>query len=212
MGMPCDKLRSCGTSRLRAHDRVQFALRRTRSDPFGMHRDTFETGNGKAALYRLPGWKTRSCAASPSCRSRSACCSNRCCATATATKSPRTTSRTWPAGTPRAPADVEVPFKPARVVLQDFTGVPCVVDLAAMRSAMQRLGRRSEEDQSADSGRSGDRPLGAGRLLRHDRLRWSSTSNSNSSAIASATSSCAGARRRSTISASCRRPSASCIR
>ncbi len=34
----------------------------------------------------------------------------------------------------------EVPFKPARVVLQDFTGVPCVVDLAAMRSAMERLG------------------------------------------------------------------------
>ncbi|MGL4514685.1 MAG: aconitate hydratase AcnA [Lacipirellulaceae bacterium] len=37
-------------------------------------------------------------------------------------------------------APVEVPFKPARVVLQDFTGVPCVVDLAAMRSAMKRLG------------------------------------------------------------------------
>ncbi|MCE9606840.1 MAG: aconitate hydratase AcnA, partial [Planctomycetia bacterium] len=36
--------------------------------------------------------------------------------------------------------DVEIPFKPARVVLQDFTGVPCVVDLAHMRSAMQRLG------------------------------------------------------------------------
>ncbi|QDV74381.1 aconitate hydratase AcnA [Botrimarina mediterranea] len=35
---------------------------------------------------------------------------------------------------------VEVPFTPARVVLQDFTGVPCVVDLAAMRSAMRRLG------------------------------------------------------------------------
>jgi len=39
-----------------------------------------------------------------------------------------------------APAKVEIPFKPARVVLQDFTGVPAVVDLAAMRSAMQRLG------------------------------------------------------------------------
>ena len=38
------------------------------------------------------------------------------------------------------PAELEIPFKPARVVLQDFTGVPCVVDLAAMRSAMQRLG------------------------------------------------------------------------
>ena len=38
------------------------------------------------------------------------------------------------------PASVEIPFRPARVVLQDFTGVPAVVDLAAMRSAMQRLG------------------------------------------------------------------------
>ena len=38
------------------------------------------------------------------------------------------------------PAKIEIPFMPARVVLQDFTGVPCVVDLAAMRSAMSRLG------------------------------------------------------------------------
>ena len=38
------------------------------------------------------------------------------------------------------PAEVEVPFMPSRVVLQDFTGVPCVVDLAHMRSAMSRLG------------------------------------------------------------------------
>ncbi len=35
---------------------------------------------------------------------------------------------------------VELPFKPARVILQDFTGVPCVVDLAAMRDAVARLG------------------------------------------------------------------------
>jgi aconitate hydratase len=34
----------------------------------------------------------------------------------------------------------ELPFKPGRVLLQDFTGVPCVVDLAAMRSAMKRAG------------------------------------------------------------------------
>ena len=39
-----------------------------------------------------------------------------------------------------APAQRELPFKPARVILQDFTGVPAVVDLAAMRSAMRRLG------------------------------------------------------------------------
>src|SRR5262249_38292355 len=35
---------------------------------------------------------------------------------------------------------VELPFKPARVILQDLTGVPCVVDLAAMREAVQRMG------------------------------------------------------------------------
>lgn len=34
----------------------------------------------------------------------------------------------------------EIPFIPARVILQDFTGVPAVVDLAAMRSAMSRMG------------------------------------------------------------------------
>ncbi|CAG9321827.1 unnamed protein product [Blepharisma stoltei] len=37
--------------------------------------------------------------------------------------------------------DVEIPFKPARVVLQDFTGVPAVVDLAAMRDATVKLGK-----------------------------------------------------------------------
>jgi len=38
------------------------------------------------------------------------------------------------------PEGQEVPFKPARVILQDFTGVPSLVDLAALRSAMQRMG------------------------------------------------------------------------
>ncbi len=41
---------------------------------------------------------------------------------------------------PAAHAKDEVPFMPGRVVLQDFTGVPCVVDLAAMRDAMKALG------------------------------------------------------------------------
>ena len=39
----------------------------------------------------------------------------------------------------------EIPFMPARVVLQDFTGVPCVVDLAAMRDAMARMGGDPEK-------------------------------------------------------------------
>jgi aconitate hydratase len=46
------------------------------------------------------------------------------------------------AGWPDASKEgAELPYTPARVLLQDFTGVPAVVDLAAMRSAMQRAGR-----------------------------------------------------------------------
>lgn len=41
---------------------------------------------------------------------------------------------------PEAKPDTEIAFMPARVVLQDFTGVPCVVDLAAMRDAVVKLG------------------------------------------------------------------------
>src|SRR5438132_2023108 len=44
----------------------------------------------------------------------------------------------WPR---EAPEDAELPYVPTRVLLQDFTGVPAVVDLAAMRSAMERAGK-----------------------------------------------------------------------
>ncbi|HMG28850.1 MAG TPA: aconitate hydratase [Jiangellaceae bacterium] len=41
---------------------------------------------------------------------------------------------------PKAQPDTEIQFTPARVIMQDFTGVPCVVDLATMREAMSALG------------------------------------------------------------------------
>ena len=41
---------------------------------------------------------------------------------------------------PEHPPQIEIPFLPSRVLLQDFTGVPCLVDLAAMRSAVDRGG------------------------------------------------------------------------
>ncbi|KAG2717007.1 hypothetical protein I3760_03G154000 [Carya illinoinensis] len=44
-----------------------------------------------------------------------------------------------------SPKQVEIPFKPARVLLQDFTGVPAVVDLACMRDAMNELGSDSNK-------------------------------------------------------------------
>ena len=47
--------------------------------------------------------------------------------------------------TPRAAVEKEISFMPARVLLQDFTGVPCVVDLAAMRDGIVHLGGRAEQ-------------------------------------------------------------------
>ncbi|WP_193106439.1 aconitate hydratase AcnA [Brachybacterium sp. FME24] len=46
---------------------------------------------------------------------------------------------------PAADPSVEIQFTPARVIMQDFTGVPCVVDLATMREAMQELGGDPEK-------------------------------------------------------------------
>ena len=64
---------------------------------------------------------------------------------------------------PKAAPSIEIAFMPARVLLQDFTGVPAVVDLAAMRDAMKRMGGDPSQDQSAAAGRAGHRPLGPGR-------------------------------------------------
>ena len=46
---------------------------------------------------------------------------------------------------PKAQPTHEISFTPARVIMQDFTGVPCVVDLAAMREAITRLGGNAEQ-------------------------------------------------------------------
>ena len=46
---------------------------------------------------------------------------------------------------PKAQPHYEISFTPARVIMQDFTGVPAIVDLAAMREAMQRLGGSADE-------------------------------------------------------------------
>ena len=72
---------------------------------------------------------------------------------------------------PNAPRTEEIPFVVARILLQDFTGVPLLVDLAAMRSVASATGQEPEDHRAAGAGRSGRRSLGAGRLLRRRRLR-----------------------------------------
>jgi aconitate hydratase len=60
----------------------------------------------------------------------------------------------------------EIAYRPARVLMQDFTGVPAVVDLAAMRDGIKGLGGDRAEDQPAEPGRSGHRPFGDDRRIR----------------------------------------------
>ena len=81
----------------------------------------------------------------------------------------------------------EIAYMPARVLMQDFTGVPAIVDLAAMRDAIKTLGGDPGARESADSGGAGDRPLGAGGRVRHRAAHTTPTRCSSSSATASAT-------------------------
>ena len=108
-------------------------------DPFGA-RDTFDTGSGKAAIYRIAKLEEQGIGpVSQLPVSLRILLESllRNCDGYEVTEDDVRNLAAWDAA---APAETEIPFKPARVVLQDFTGVPCVVDLAAMRSAMQRLG------------------------------------------------------------------------
>jgi aconitate hydratase len=112
-------------------------------DPFHA-RDTFDTGSGPAGIYRLSRLedaRLTSVARLPySIRILLEAVLRNCDGYAV-TDRDVTNLAGWNAtAAARGAAAVEVPFKPARVILQDFTGVPCVVDLAAMRSAMRRLG------------------------------------------------------------------------
>ena len=109
-----------------------------KKDPFGA-RDTFDTGAGNAYLYRLDVLQKRGFDIGRlpfSIKILLEALLRECDGY---TVSEADVER-LAAYDPKAPAQEEIPFMPARVLLQDFTGVPAVVDLAAMRSAMARLG------------------------------------------------------------------------
>ncbi len=108
-------------------------------DPFGA-RDSFNTGTGTASLYRLSRLEDAGLgdiSRLPFSIRVLLEAVLRNCDDFSVTQADVKNLAAWKAA---EPAKEEVPFKPYRVVLQDFTGVPCVVDLAAMRSAMQRIG------------------------------------------------------------------------
>src|SRR3954467_11443658 len=83
----------------------------------------------------------------------------------------------------KAEPSEEIAFTPARVVLQDFTGVPCVVDLAAMRDAIADMGGDPAviEREARRGGGSG------GGRSRRPPPSWSSTTPSRSTHSATGT-------------------------
>ena len=108
-------------------------------DPFNA-RDTFDSGDGPLVIYRLSRLEEAGLGAISTMPFSIRVLLEavlRNCDGFQVTEQDVKNLAAWNAA---APAKEEVPFKPARVVLQDFTGVPAVVDLAAMRSGMQRLG------------------------------------------------------------------------
>src|SRR6202161_1593461 len=99
---------------------------------------------------------------------------------------------------PGAPSSKEIAYRPARVLLQDFTGVPCVVDLAAMRDAIAEMGADPKKanplipgdlviDHSVQVEEFGTKGAFAANALlefqrnreRHEFLRWGQTSFEN---------------------------------
>jgi len=103
-------------------------------------RAVFDTGKGRAVIYRLEILEKAglgSISRLPYSIKVLLESMLRNCDGALITEQDVATLAGWKAS---GPAAREVPFKPARVILQDFTGVPAIVDLAALRSAMERLG------------------------------------------------------------------------
>ena len=113
---------------------------------------------------------------------------------------------------PQAEPSHEISFAPARILLQDFTGVPAVVDLAAMRDAMAELGGDPARiNPSIPAELVIDHSVQVDAFaIAHAPSR--ATSSSSSSATSSATPSCAGASARSPTSRSSRPAPASATR
>ncbi|QGJ69288.1 Aconitate hydratase AcnA [Planctomycetales bacterium 10988] len=113
-------------------------------DPFGA-RDTFSTSQGEVGIYRLQSVEEHglgTISALPYSIRLLLEAALRTCDGFTVTEDDIRKIAGWK---PKADEGVEIAFKPARVILQDFTGVPALVDLAAMRNAMQELGGNPEQ-------------------------------------------------------------------
>ncbi|HWI61909.1 MAG TPA: aconitase family protein, partial [Symbiobacteriaceae bacterium] len=112
--------------------------------PFGS-KDMFDTGSGKAVIYRLSKLQEAGLATIDklpfSIRILLENLLRNCDGFLVTEEDVRTLAAWAPGQLPTR----EIPFIPSRVVLQDFTGVPVVADLAAMRNAVVNLGGKAEK-------------------------------------------------------------------
>ena len=134
-------------------------------DSFGA-RSVLRVGNREYEIFRLDQCREEGVATDRACPFRFGFCWKTCCGKKTAQTVTAEDIRCLADLEPARHLEREIAFMPGRVLLQDFTGVPAVVDLAAMRDAMAATGRRPRSDQPAAAGRTGHRPLGAGGRLR----------------------------------------------
>jgi aconitate hydratase len=111
----------------------------TNTDFFGA-RDTFATGSGQAAIYRLSALQKSGIANIERLPYSIKVLLESVLRSYDGHIVTEDDVKTLANYNAKSPAQVEVPFHLARVIMQDFTGVPAIVDLAAMRSAAQRLG------------------------------------------------------------------------
>ncbi len=108
-------------------------------DEFGA-KDTFDTGSGPATIYRISALEKAGVTQISRLPYSIRILLEAALRQADGFEITRESIETIAKWGPDTAGKVEIPFKPARVVLQDFTGVPSVVDLAALRNAMTRLG------------------------------------------------------------------------
>src|SRR5512135_113276 len=108
-------------------------------------RDTFETGSGRAAIYRLSALQKSGIANIERLPFSIKVLLESVLRNYDGHIVTEDDVKTLANYNAKSPAQVEVPFHLARVIMQDFTGVPAIVDLAAMRSAAQRLGGNPEK-------------------------------------------------------------------
>ena len=135
-------------------------------DSFGA-KGTLDVDGKSYEIFRLDAVDRRRARRRRRCRSASRCCWRTCCAPRTAPNITADDIKALAGWDADADPSKEIQFTPARVIMQDFTGVPVRRRPRHHARGDGRARRRRHQDQPARAGRDGHRPLRDRRRLRH---------------------------------------------